>query len=115
MTDRLDPSDKAHHHLHRLASERVDDLRANKRGLVRKHENTDAGCTRVTHLLGVEVLRAVGVLLEQLTAAVPEKLVVRDLDLERLRVPLVVELRVVGVDEGQFLVCVPVSVPTSGM
>ena len=67
--------------LHRLASEGVDNL------------------------LRIEVLRPVRFLLEELPAAVPEQLMVRNLDLERARIPLVVQLRVVRVNEGQLFIC----------
>ena len=59
----------------------------------------------VNDLLRVEVLRAVFVLLEQLTSTVAKELVVRDKKLERTRVPSVIELDVIGVDEGQLLIC----------
>ena len=57
------------------------------------------------YLLRVEVLRAIGVLLEELAAAVTEELVVGDLYFECAGVPLVVELDVIRVDEGQLLIC----------
>lgn len=59
----------------------------------------------VGDLLKVEVPRAVRVLLEELTSAVAEELVVRNEELERTRVPLVVKVDIVGVDECQFLIC----------
>ena len=57
-----------------------------------------------SYLLRVEVLGTIGVLLELLTAPVSEELVVGNLDFERTRVPLVVELSIIGVDEGEFLI-----------
>ena len=38
-----------------------------------------------------------------------EQLVVGNLNFERTRVPLVIELHVIGVDERQFLICLNMS------
>jgi hypothetical protein len=59
---------------------------------------------RIDDLLGVKVHAAVGCLLEKLAAAGCEEFVVCYLHLERLGVPLVIELDIVGVDEGQLLI-----------
>ena len=67
-------------HLHGLSSQGVDDL------------------------LGVEVLGAVSVFLKELSRTVAEQLVVSNLQFKRPIVPLVVELDIVWVDEGEFLV-----------
>ncbi len=62
------------------------------------------------YLLRIEVLRPISVLLELLAASVSEKLVVRNLNLERTRIPLVVEFRIIGVDERQLLICRPINI-----
>ena len=77
----------------------------------REQTRTRTCGTHTTHLLGVEVLRAVGVLFEQLTAAVPEKLVVGNLQLKRLVAPLLVKSDVIRMDEGELLVCERVRKP----
>ena len=83
---------------HRLPGEGVDHLGC--RQSIRVHSSESSRMD----LLRVEVLRPVGVLLELLAAAVSEKLVVGDLDLEGTRVPCVVQVGIIGMDEGQLLV-----------
>jgi hypothetical protein len=56
------------------------------------------------HLVRIEVLGAVGGLLENLTRAVTEKLVICNLELECAGVPCVIEGNVVRVNECQLLV-----------
>ena len=56
------------------------------------------------YLRRVEVLRPICVLLEQLTATMTEQLMVGNLQLERARVPSVVQVNVVGMDKRQLLV-----------
>ena len=58
-----------------------------------------------TNFLRVKVFRAVSVLLELLATPVSKQFMVCHLDLERTRVPSVIELDVIGVDEGQLLIC----------
>ena len=63
----------------------------------------------IAYLLGVKVLCAISVLFEQLATSMTEQLVVGNLNFERTRVPLVIELHVIGVDERQFLICLNMS------
>jgi hypothetical protein len=78
-----------------------DSVRSLSRLVPRRHLLASQG---VDHLLGVEVFAAVRILLEELAASVSEQLVVRYLQLEGFGIPLIVELDVVGVDEGELLV-----------
>lgn len=69
-------------HSHRLASERVDNL------------------------LGVKVLLPSRILREELARSMTEQFVIGDLELKRTRIPGVVEINIIRVDEGEFLICV---------
>lgn len=60
---------------------------------------------RVDDRLGIKVLLPLCILCKQFPRAVPEQLVVGDLELERARVPRVVQIDVVGVDERELFVC----------
>ena len=59
---------------------------------------------RVDNALRIKVLLSVGVLSEELARTVTEQLVVCYLELERTRVPFVVEVDVIGVNEGELLI-----------
>ena len=71
----------------------------------REQTRTRTCGTHTTHLLGVEVLRSVRILFEEFATPVPKQLMIGDLDLECPRIPRVVELGIVRMDECQFLIC----------
>jgi hypothetical protein len=59
---------------------------------------------RVDNLLGVKVLLTVGVLLEQFSGTMAQEFVVRYLNFESARIPRIVQLEVIRVDERYLLV-----------
>lgn len=59
----------------------------------------------VDDLLGVKVLLAVSVLLEQFSRTMSQELVACHLNLESARIPSIVQLEIVWVDERYFFVC----------
>ena len=63
------------------------------------------------YLRRVEVLRPIGILLEQLTTTMAEQLMIGYLQLEGAGVPSIVQVDVVRMNERQFLIC-PCKVPT---
>ena len=69
--------------------------------IFRPHSGTRG---EISYLLRVEVLLAVLSLLKQFASTVTKKLVVGYLELEGPAVPLVVEVDVVRMDEGEFLI-----------
>jgi hypothetical protein len=58
------------------------------------------------YLLRVKVLLAFRIFLEKLARPMTKELVVGNLEFESTRVPCVIELNVIRVDECQFFVCV---------
>lgn len=60
---------------------------------------------RVNDFLRVEVLRSVRVLLEEFTGPMAEQLMVGDLQFEGPAIPLVIKLYIIGVNEGELLIC----------
>ena len=63
------------------------------------------------YLRRVEVLRPIGILLEQLTTTMAEQLMIGYLQLEGAGVPSIVQVDIVRMNERQFLICL-CKVPT---
>lgn len=75
------------------------------RGLITFICVTRGGFERVLrpYLLRIKVFRAIGFFLEQFSRAVTQQFVVRDLHLERLRFPCLIQGKVIGVDERELV------------
>jgi hypothetical protein len=58
---------------------------------------------RRPYLLRFEIFLAIGIFFEQFPRAVTQQFVVRDLDLEGLRFPCLVQAKVIGVDERELV------------
>jgi hypothetical protein len=58
---------------------------------------------RRPYLLRIKIFLAIGVFFEQFPRAMTQQFVVRDLDLEGLRFPCLVQGKVIGVDEWELV------------
>lgn len=63
------------------------------------------GSGALAYFLGVEVLLAVCVFLEQFPRTVAEEFVISDLQFKGARVPRIIEFNIIGMDESQFFIC----------